>query len=360
MTNTTAAISLIATLLMTCAPLCAEDSSWTDEIDFSGDFRLRYEGIDEDFEVERNRMRFRGRFGLTATVSDDINFVLRLATGGDNPVSTNQSFDGGFSTKDIGVDLAYVDWKILDNLSLFAGKMKNPLFRAGGVPLIWDSDLTPEGIALKYSVGPFFGTVGGFSVEERSGSDDSLLTVVQGGIKFPIGDNNELTMGAGYFAYTNTIGNKAFHNGNAKGNTLDINDLYVFEYQNTELFAQIDTKIANRPLQLFAHFAKNSEASREDTAFAYGAKIGLSKDKGQVQFIWIYQDIEADSVIGTFNDSDYGGGGSDSKGHIFSGKYGISKKMFVGGTFYLNEVERFQGVEHDYNRIQLDLGIKFN
>jgi hypothetical protein len=305
-------------------------------------------------------MRFRSRFGFTVTASDDIKVILRLATGGGNPVSTNQSFDDGFSTKDIGLDLAYVDWRISDELNFYGGKMKNPLFKAGSVPLVWDSDLTPEGFALKYASGRVFGIAGGFSVEERSSSDDSLLYVVQGGFKFPIGENNQLTVGGGYFAYTNTIGNAPFYNGKAKGNTLDTNDLYVYEYKDTELFAQFDTRIADWPLQIFAHFAKNNEVSVQDTAFAYGAKIGSSKDKGQTQFTWTYQDIEADSVIGTFNDSDFGGGGADSKGHILKAKYGLSKKIFVGGTFFVNRVERFQGIEHDYDRIQLDLEIKFD
>ena len=360
MKKTSAAIVVIATLLLTSTLAFAEGGDWTDRIDFSGDIRFRYEGIDEEFEVERNRMRFRSRFGFTATAGDDLKVILRLATGGGNPVSTNQSFDDGFSTKDIGVDLAYVDWKISDGLNFYGGKMKNPLFKAGSVPLVWDSDLTPEGFALRYSSGMFFGTVGGFSVEERSSSDDSLLYVIQGGLKFPIGENNRLTVGAGYFGYTNTTGNAAFYNGKAKGNTLDVNDQYVFEYKDTEIFAQLDTRIADWPLQLFAHYAKNNEVSSQDTAVAYGAKLGASKDKGQSQFTWIYQDIEADSVIGTFNDSDFGGGGTDSRGHILKGKYGFSKKIFVGGTFFVNRVERFQGIQHDYIRIQLDLEIKFD
>ena len=360
MKSSTAATATVATLIMFLAPAYAEDSGWTDRIDFSGDFRLRYEGIDEEFEVERNAMRFRGRFGFTATASDNVKFVLRLATGGDNPVSTNQSFDGGFSTKDIGVDLAYVDWQISDTLNFYGGKMKNPFFKAGSVQFIWDNDLTPEGLAVKYSSGLFFGAAGGFSVEERSDSDDSWLFVAQGGISIPFGESNKLTVGMGYLAYTNTIGNIAFYNGKAKGNTLDANDLYIFEYKNTEVFAQVDTKLAAWPVQIFAHFAKNNEVSREDIAYTYGVNIGSSRDKGQAQFTWIYEDVEADSVIGTFNDSDFGGGGTDAKGHLLKVKYGIAKKIFVGGTFFVNKVERFQGIEHDYNRFQLDLEIKFN
>jgi hypothetical protein len=359
--NMTAIASIaISLLIASVQPARAEDSNWTDRIDFSGDIRIRYEGIDEESEIKRDRMRFRSRFGFTAAASDNVKVILRLATGGGNPVSTNQTFDDGFSTKDIGVDHAYVDWKISDGLNFYAGKMKNPLFRAGSVPLIWDSDLTPEGLAVKYSAGMFFGTVGGFSVEERSDSDDSLMYFAQGGLKFPFGGDNSLTVGLGYFAYTNTIGHTAFYNGRARGNTLDINELFVFEYKDTELFAQFETNVASWPLQVFAHYVRNNEVSREDVAFAYGAKIGTSKDKGETQFTWTYQDIEADSVIGTFNDSDFGGGGADSKGHILKLKYGLSKKIFFGGTIFLNKVERFQGIEHDYDRVHLGFEIKFN
>ncbi|MBT8092334.1 MAG: putative porin, partial [Gammaproteobacteria bacterium] len=146
-TLATATLSLAAFLLLS-VPASAQEESWVDRIKFKGDVRLRHETIDEDGEEDRSRMRFRTRFGLSAKVTDDVKFVFQLATGGNNPVSTNQTFDDGFSTKDIGVDLAYVDWKINDNVTFYGGKMKNPLFKAGGVPLIWDGDLNPEGLVL--------------------------------------------------------------------------------------------------------------------------------------------------------------------------------------------------------------------
>lgn len=350
---------VFAALMIWATPANAEESSWVDRIDFKGDVRLRYEGIDEEFEENRDRMRFRARFGFAATVSDDVKVVLQLASGGDNPVSTNQTIDDGFSTKDIGLDLAYVDWSVNDSLTVNAGKMKNPLFKAGGVPLIWDGDLNPEGFAAKFSSGMFFGTVAGFSVEERSSTDDSLLYAAQAGLKFPIG-NSKLTAGIGYFTYTDTIGNAPFYNGRAKGNTVDLNGDYVFDYKNTEVFAQFDAKLGDWPLRVFAHFTQNSEVSVEDTALAYGAKIGSAKTQGGMEFTWMYQDIEADAVIGTFNDSDFAGGGTDSDGHILKAKYGFSKKIALGGTFFFNNKDRFQGTEHDYNRVQIDLEFKFN
>jgi hypothetical protein len=349
-----------AMFLVLAQPVVAAEESWTDRITFNGDVRFRFESIDEDTEVERERNRFRARFGFTAKVQDDFKVVIQLASGGDNPVSTNQSIDGGFSRKDIGLDLAYVDWKINDAFTLNAGKIKNPFFKAGKVPLIWDSDLNPEGLAAKFSSGMFFGTAGFFTVEERSSSDDSLLYAVQGGVKFPLTKNLKLTAGAGYFTYTNTIGNEPFFDGNPRGNSVDADGNYVYDYENTEVFAQLDTSVADWPLQIFAHYTQNGGTSVEDTAFAYGAKLGSAKDKGQTEFGWIYQDLEADSVIGTFADSDFGGGGTDSSGHMLKAKYAFSKKIFLGGTYFINKKDRFQDVERDYNRLQIDIEFKFN
>ena len=180
MKSITAVIAGALALLIIATPASAQEESWVDRIKLKGDVRLRHESVDEDGEEDRARGRFRTRFGLSAKVSDDVKVVLQLASGGDNPVSTNQTFDGGFSTKDFGVDLAYVDWKINDNVTVYGGKMKNPLYKAGGVPLIWDGDLNPEGIAVKFSHGNFFGTAGTFSVEERSSTDDSLLVCPAG------------------------------------------------------------------------------------------------------------------------------------------------------------------------------------
>ena len=352
-------------ILLTIAPLAipvfaAEGASnWTDSIRLQGDFRLRLEGIDEDGEEGRTRSRFRARFGLSAQAHDDVKVVVQLATGGDSPVSTNQTFDGGFSTKDIGVDLAYADWTATDGMHVYGGKMKNPLFKAGKVPLIWDGDLNPEGLALSYSTGAFFGTLAHFSIEERSSSDDSLLTAVQAGMKFDVGDNAKLTAGVGYFAYSDTIGNEPFYNGNAQGNTVDINGNYVYDYKNTELFVQFDTRLGDWPFQAYAHAVQNNEVSVEDTAFAVGAKLGAAKDKGMTEFSWTYQDIEADALIGTFNDSDFGGGGTDSSGHLLKGKYALSSKVSLAGSFFINDIDRFQGTEHGYDRFQLDLELKF-
>jgi len=356
----TATLSVFLLSLIPLIAIADEDNNdWTDSISIKGDFRLRYEGIDEQGEESRARGRYRARLAIAADVHPNVTVVMELASGADNPTSRNVTFDGGFTTKDIGLDLAYVEWAANNNLAVYGGKMKNPLYRAGGAPLIWDGDLNPEGIAAKFSKGAFFGTVASFSVEERSSGSDSLLMAVQVGGKFKLSDNLKLTTGVGYFGYSNTIGNEPFYDGKSKGNSVDIDGNYIYEYQNTEFFAQLDTRIGDWPLSFYAQWVSNSEVDEEDSGYAVGTKIGSAKAKGDMEFSWTYQDIEADAVIATFNDSDYGGGGTDASGHILKGKYAVSKSISLAGTYFVNEIDRFQGTEHDYSRFQLDAQFNF-
>jgi putative porin len=354
--------TIIATVFFLSVPASADtgakDNSWTDQIDFGGDIRLRYEFIDDEFKNERDRERFRARFGFSTHVNDHVKVFLALATGGGNPVSTNQSFDDGFSVKEIGLNLGYISWTANNSLTIDAGKMKNPLFKAGKAPLIWDSDLNPEGVAAIFKSGIFFGTVAAFTVDERSSSGESRIYAAQGGVKIPVGES-KLTLGFGYFEFTNTIGNEPFYDGNPRGNTVDVDGNYVYAYKDTEVFAQYDTSVGGWPLQLFVHYTQNHEVSVQDTAFAFGAKFGSAKKKGDFDVALIHQDIEADALIGTYNDSDFAGGGTDSEGHMLKSRYGLAENIFLVGTLFINTRDRFQGVEHDYNRLQIDLEFRF-
>jgi hypothetical protein len=350
------------------APLCIalhttvladEEQSWADRISVKGDLRLRYEGISEEGEEDRERGRYRARLAVTGEVTDNVKIVMELASGADNPVSRNVTFDGGFDVDDIGFDLAYVEWSASEDLTVFGGKMKNPLYRAGGAPLVWDGDLNPEGVALTYGKGAFFGTLASFSVEERSSSSDSLLTAVQLGGKFELGDSVSLTAGAGYFGYSNTFGNEPFWDGSPRGNSTDIDGNYLYDYKNTEVFAQLDTKVGDWPLAVYGQWVQNNEVSEEDTGYAFGAKIGSAKAKGQWEASWTYMDVEADAVIATFNDSDFGGGQTDASGHIIKAKYAVSTSISVGGTFFINEIDEFAGNKHDFDRFQLDVQFSF-
>lgn len=329
------------------------------EIKVKGDFRYRYEAIDEDGRADRHRNRMRARVGLTGQVNENIAAGIQLASGGDSPTSTNQTLDDGFSTKDFGLDLAYVAWQAAPDTTILAGKMKNPVHRAGGNALLWDSDLNPEGLALKFSRDQVFANVAALYVEERSGSDDSFLLGAQAGFDTEFDSGYSLRVGAGYFAYTNTVGNAPFYDGDPLGNSVDANGNLINDYRQVELFAELGAALGELPVKIFADWVQNTEASNFDTAYAFGLELGKASAPGSWDLGWVYQDVESDAVIATFNNSDFGGGGTDVTGHIFTGTYAIAKNWSAGFTYFVNEIGEDAGNPRDYQRLQADLQFKF-
>ncbi len=142
---------------------------------FSGDLRYRHEAINREVEGERHRHRIRARFGATADVAENVQLGLTLATGGDDPVSANQTLDTGFDRKPIGVDRAFFSWAATEELTFTGGKIATPFYRPGAHHLIYDSDLNPEGLAVRYSRGDWFANYAGLWVEERSAANDSIM-----------------------------------------------------------------------------------------------------------------------------------------------------------------------------------------
>ena len=334
-------------------------SSWLESITWEGDLRLRYEGIDEEGEEERSRFRFRGRFGFASEFDDRMQFVVRLATSDGDPVSTNLTFGDGFSSKDIALDRVYLNWNATSDLDLRFGKMGVPWVRAGGNSMLWDSDFNPEGILAVYEKGSFFGNLGAFQAEERSASDDSWLYSVQGGVMFRPAETSRFRAMAAYFAYTNTIGNEPFFNGNPKGNSVDVNGNLISDYEILELSTDYEAVIRGWPVRVFGVFAQNTAVDDGDTAYAVGFRLGNVNAQGTTQFSYAWHDTEPDAVIGTFTDSDFGGGATDSKGHFIKAAYGLRNNIELGATLIISEIEGFVGNEHDYNRIQLDVEFLF-
>ena len=341
-------------------------ADWAEKIKWSGDFRYRYETIDNDrTDEDRNRNRVRARIGMTAQVTDDVKAGIALASGGDDPVSSNQSLGGGGSTKGINLDMAFIDWTFAENLHLVAGKTKNPFYKVGKNGLVWDGDYRPEGAHVSYDNGTFWAIAGYHFLESdnKGGSQDTEEMIgTQIGYNGQLADNMKFKIGASYF-YIPVEGSEPiidFDSGDSNnfGNSV-MGDVYEFDYETVELFAELNTKIAGIKTTFFADYVKNNDAD-EDTGFALGMKLGSAKNKGDWQFGYTYEDLEADAVFAAFTDSDFGGGGTDVKGHKLNAAYAFSKNTSLSFTYFDNEYgEHTRSEELDFDRLQVDIKTKF-
>ena len=337
------------------------DSSWTEAMRWKGDFRYRYESFNIEDAPNRHRNRVRARAALIADITPTIEVGLGLASGGDDPVSSNQTLGGGGSTKEIRMDLAYFDWSGLSNTHIVGGKFSNYIHKSGKNGLLWDGDWRPEGTGIKWDNGRIFANGLGTWIESDSKKGQSFAYLTQAGFRIPIGDNARLTAGVGYHVF-DTKGSGSFFGDDNDffGNSFNpITKTYLHNYEELELFADLSFELFGHPSQIFGNFVQNQAVNEFDTAFAMGFKYGQAKNKGQWEFGYVYQDLEADSVLGLLTDSDFGGGGTDSKGHVLKGSFAIYKNFNAKFTYFINDIDLKSGEPKDFNRLQLDLSFKY-
>ena len=334
----------------------ADEKAWYENTEINGDVRLRYEGIYKKPGHDADRERFRLRLGMKSRVNESIDFVMRLESGVQDPVSSNQTIGDNFSGKDFGIGRSYIDWTINDNANIYAGKMKLPWIRPGGGSLLWDGDLNPEGIVMFISNERLFMNTG-VTVIERSSDNSTSLFSFQGGGNFTLDNSAKVKLGYSVFKYNHARGNQPFYK--SKGNTLDGLGNYLNDYTIFELFAEYKHELYGMPVTAHLDWLKNNEASDQDTAYSAGIKLGSSSKKYGREFSYTYHDTEKDAVIGAFSDSDFAGGDTDSKGHFIRARYGLMENVRVGGTFIISKYGLASGSEIDYNRMQLDLEMKF-
>ena len=130
---------------------------WIQNTKLKGDLRLRFQNLHEknagDISKDTTIGRVRMRLGLDSKVNDKLKVGVGIATNADgDPRSTNISFgakDGGDSSKmGIRLDYAYAKYDPTPWLTLAGGKMLLPDVLWEPTDLIWDTDITPEGLSL--------------------------------------------------------------------------------------------------------------------------------------------------------------------------------------------------------------------
>lgn len=336
---------------------------WVEKMDLKGDLRLRYEYIDRDFSAKRDRGRFRWRLGVETEVADKVDVGFGLASGGDDPRSTNQSLGDTFSSKNIVIDYGYAQYTPFKWLSLLGGKVKNPLYRPGD--LLWDSDIRPEGAAVKFNwqAGPnldLFLTPGFFVLDEiGSSTKDPIMYAFQPGLKWKIAKNIGFQIAGAAYGFRNVKGNRLDHSANT--NTLD-GGVLNFDYDSVALGSELGFhRLGIIPyLGFFGEFIKNPDPDTDNEGFLAGFMFGYEKVKkfGQWRFKYNYRHLEKDAWLDVFPDSDFFDGTTNAEGHEGIFDFGLAKNVKFTVDYYNAEEIRGTPAE-SYDRLQLDLNFKF-
>jgi hypothetical protein len=379
--------------------------SWSDRITFFGDTRVRYENFwyDDDplgeDKKNRSRLRYRIRVGAKAKINDHFDVAFRLATGSESR-SRNQTLGGGddFIPDDFNVDQAYVTYHpfVEDSIPLggrrldvMFGKMPNPFYsKVGKDFLMWDADITPEGIAAIYEVEPAEDVsvtlrTAYFVDDENSIRSDPAVFPAQIDVKAGLGD--DITVGGRLSYYAWRFLDDAFHdssetiltdpddrsrstaNGNIPGGLTDGENIHIGEVR---AWVQC-TGIENWPILAYGSFSKNFSAEsdsifragREDLSWSIGLEIGDKKKFVQLGagYFW----LEANAVPAQIMDSDLFDGRTNGKGWSFYGAKQIYSHTDLKFSLFLGEplddgIDWEPAVENsDRTRLRTDIVVTF-
>ena len=338
------------------ALLCAAAGTVHADVSFDGDLRLRYESTQREPGEDAQRERYRLRGGASWQPRDRFELAARLATGKGDPASANLDFGESISRDEIRLDRLYASWRAAPGLRLFAGKMKNPLFRPGDTPLAWDNDYNPTGFALAAERERWFARAGAFLADRRDDDPDARLYAVQAARRFEPADSAALTLGAGWSEYTNMAGHPPLYD-RPRNNSL-VGGGYREDFAIVEVFGELELPLGGRPLLAYAQWSRNTEAAAEDVAWTFGMKYGDSEAAGGASFSWAWRDTEADALVGTLTDSDFAEGMTGSRGHILKSEYGVTSWLAASISLYLATIH-VAGVETDVDKLLLDFEFSF-
>lgn len=329
-------MNLSKQICMVLLALSVSPLSEAAEYTIKGDIRYRYENREDDGVTAKSRERIRARIGVYGDATETIKFGTRIATGGTGVTSTNQDLDGSAANKSIGLDLAYmtIDSLLVEGVDTTLGKMKQPWKSVSD--LIFDSDVTPEGIAFNSAEGNVSYHVGHFILDEQLG-DDAQLASAQ--VVLDVSDT--LTVGTSFYTFSNMENNPL---ANKSDNTTD-------EFELTEFFASYKIKSTPLPLSLFANYVENGAVDADNTAYMIGAKT----KQGAWSFAYNYRDIEINAIYDEWADSDFHNGGTGGDGHKYKVKYALRDNLSLGATYFDTETEAGEEV----NTLQVDLVAKF-
>ena len=363
---------------------------------------------------DRNRLRIRMRLGIDARISNNLKAGMRFTTGDTlDPVSTNQTLGKYGGRYSLVIDQAYLkyDYFNLDgypSMTLWGGRLPNPWL---STDLVYDEDLTFEGVAAKFRFSlhggddlfeqderlrSLFLTVGAFPLQEFSRYPDKWLLGAQFGADLKSEDQSRLQFAVAYYDYRNiqAVPNDLGSVENdwsaprfmQKGNTLAriSNDVGETDATTRLVGLASDFNIFNltakydyagfAPLHLIflADYARNLAFDREmvsrlngsdveEQTTAYRAKftVGwpiISKFGDWQGFIgWRY--LERDSVLDAFTDSDFHLGGTDTKGWVVGGKYGLTENTWLRVRWL--SADEISGPLLGIDILQLDLNARF-
>ena len=293
--------------------------AWYDRIQWSGDFRTRYEGFYQKDRRggNRNRGRLRLRLRMDSQINEDTKFQVQVASGDSGtPVSTNQTFSSFFRPKPFSLDRAFLSYNPqgASALTLGAGKFGSPQTRT---QLLIDDDLNFEGAFEQVSWGLSDGINLNLiamqtAVNEVSRGADSYMLMGYGELSFE-GDRTDFQVSVADYAWGNPDSIvSGYLDGPLKSILTNVlaRDVqgqvtgYASGFNVIDVIAEatVRTNRPGYPLRFLGEFAHNTRAANDyDTGWWFEAEYGSPRAPhtwgATYTYGWLQQDLTPSTYV---------------------------------------------------------------
>lgn len=373
-----------------------------------------------NFTEEQHRQRLRMRLGFNAELTDEIDVYGRITTGNRlEPVSLNQTQGRAFEQYQLSLDRAWFrygrrnrddhEWLVFQ-----FGRLKNPWLHTD---LVWDPDIAFEGVsstlsyAFSFDDGLFaqefpttrtYLTLGIMPLEEAEiafdddSSNDKWLLGAQLGFEHEFANQSKAEIAAAVYDYVNIVGR--FNPNGAFGSTrLDWtaprflqkgNTMFPIKFDlagNPTLFGLASdytlinmtgrvtlTHFAPVTVALTGDYVKNIGFDQQAIFERTGARVSDRTNAFQLAFevgrgdlgmfgdwrvFGAYKYLQRDAVLDSLTDSNFHAGGTDGKGWILGGNYGLTTNTSVQLRYMTTDEIDLAPLGHDL--LQFDINARF-
>ncbi len=382
----------------TLAGLGPEVPEWLRKLRISGDIRLRYEPVfyantnglilDPNNPGQQIRSTLNSqaeyivaRLKVEADVNDEVTLGVRIASGNQTNPGSDNSIMGDYFIKDgFLLDQAYLLFKPVSDLNIWAGRIPNPWFYTD---LIWANDLNFEGVAANYTrniCSDLTGsvTMGAFPLQaitqEVTQAEQKWLFGGQATVEYKPNNQYSAKLGVALYDYENTLGvenpvGETINDWTAplfmqKGNTVfniepqtggiaqkfalasqfrDLDMLIAVDLafwdpihvvlsgdyiKNIAFDAQQVSLLSGRPVQ-----------DMQSDAYRAGLLVGYPTPRKFLQWnvFAYYKYVGTDSVVDAFDDQDFALGGTNAKGWIVGAELGLMKNVWLTARWFTSD-----------------------
>lgn len=342
------------------------------ELEIKGDLRLRQESKTEEGATTAdnktsNRQRYRLRVGMNYKLDSKLSVKTQFASGAGEQTSTNQTMGNNGAQKQLWIDMAYVEFKPIDALTLFGGRMKNNMWQAYSSDIVWDTDYNPEGLAesIKIPVGNtrlFFNalqsTINEDLVGSSTGTKPQYLFSNQVGITVPVPMDSRVTLAGAIHEFVNERSRAiTAAPGKAQGTNTFPNDIRVNELSG-EFFTNLP--VIDLPLSVQGTFIKNTASNEQltpndNTGYQAGGILGKADRKSAFEVAYFKKSSGKDSTEDDIADSDFPG--TNRVGNIYWVAYGLSDVAGLKAKYF--DTKAINGAKKDIQLLQIDFQVKF-